>query len=140
VAGLRAVGGDLRIEESRLAAADDGVRYWVIPSRDGQSVFFCGMDEQGDGGGGEVPFEALERLAASVVTSIHRGRWRYVVLVADGYDRARIGAIEASVTDNLAIVDAPDRERLVELVGPAGGRMIDLGPSDWDEFMAGGGA
>jgi hypothetical protein len=45
--------------------------------------------------------------------------------------------MESVVSDNFAVLDLPDRERLVELEGPAGSRTLDLGPSDWDDFAAG---
>jgi hypothetical protein len=56
------------------------------------------------------------------------------VLVADGVERVRAGPVERRVDNNMAILELADRARRLELIGSAGTRILDLGPSDWDEF------
>ena len=124
---------DCRIAGARLAAEDDGIRYWLLPTSDDEAVWFVGLSAKG-GGGGQTTFAHLAATGYGLTTSIHRGRWRYAVLVADGIERVRAGSVEREVVDNMAILDLPDRERRLELIGPAGSRIVDLGPSDWDGF------
>lgn len=69
-----------------------------------------------------------------MTTSIHRDRRRYAVLVADGVERVRAGPVERRVEDNMAVLDLAGRARRLDLISPAGTRILDLGPSDWGGF------
>lgn len=133
---LAGIGPDLLVAEARLVGAGAGRTHWVVPTDDGQGVCLLSFDDHGSGGGSITTFEALRSHGASGTTDIHRGRWRYALLIADGYQRARAGEVEVAVVDNLAAFDLADRERFVELTGPAGTLTYDLGPSDWDDFAA----
>jgi hypothetical protein len=128
---------DCRIADARLAAEDDGTRYWLLPTSDGEAVWFVGLSAGGGrNDGGQTTFRHLAATGGAVTTSIQRGRWRYAVLVADGVERVRAGPVERRVDDNMVILDLADRAPRLELIGPAGTRILDLGPSDWDEFEA----
>ncbi|MBY0397194.1 MAG: hypothetical protein K2X91_12120, partial [Thermoleophilia bacterium] len=93
---------DCRLADARLAAEDGGVRYWILPTWDGQAVWFVGLsaDRRGGGGGGLTTFDHLAATGGAITTSIHRGRRRYAVLVADGVERVRAGPVERGVDDN----------------------------------------
>lgn len=135
---LAAVGGDLRFDLARRVAATHDTTYWVMPTRDEGSVFFFGADDQGGGSGGTTTINVLRERGLSATVGVYRGRWRYAVLVADDYQRARAGSVEGPVVDNFAVLDLPARERLLEVIGPAGARTLDLGPLEWDDFEAAG--
>jgi hypothetical protein len=130
-----AFGGDVLESGARLGAESGGTAYWVLPTGDGQAVWFVGVDERG-GSGGMTTLESLRRLGAMGTVDMHRGRWGYALLVADGYERARAGTHEAAIADNVAVLHLPDRERYVRVHGPAGSRTVDLGRSEWDEFSS----
>lgn len=121
-----------RIAGARLATEDDGIRYRLVPTGDGEAVWFVGLSSVG-GGGGQTAFARLAATGGAATTSIHLGRWRHAVPVADGVERVRAGAVERRVDDNVAILDLADRARRLQLIGPAGRRILDLGPSDRDE-------
>ncbi len=136
--GVATVGGDLRFELARLVASTDDTTYWVMPTQDEGGVFYFGADDRGGGSGGTTTLGALRDLGLGATVGVHRGRWRYALLVADGYERARAGGVEVPVVDNFAVLDLPDRARFIEVIGPTGARTLDLGPSEWDDFEAAG--
>jgi hypothetical protein len=112
-----------------------GRTYWVVPTDDGQGVMFFGADERA-GGGGIATFASLAERGAAALLEVRRGRWWCAVLVVDGFERVRADTVEAVVADNFVVLDLADRPRVVRLLGPAGSRGFDLGPSDWDDFWA----
>jgi hypothetical protein len=135
---LSLLGRDLRLDLARCAAWTEGASYWVVPSRDGELIYLYAADHGGGGSGGATTLEYLRDVGPSASIGIHRGQWRYVLLVPDGYDQARAGSVQRPVVDNVAVFELSDRERAIEITGSAGSRSLDLGPSDWDEFEAAG--
>ncbi len=130
----QALGPGLVLNSARRVAEVGGTTYWVVPTDDGQAVMFFGMDDRG-GGGGIATYASLAERGAAAHLEIRGGRWRHVLLVADGIDRVRCNSVESPVTDNLVVFDLPDRQRLLRLEGPTGVREYDLGPSDRDDFL-----
>jgi hypothetical protein len=129
------IGGHLDISLARLAASTDEARYWLLPGFDGEQVFLYAAYHDGGGSGCGTTVEHLREAGPSASIGVRRGRWRYAVLAADGYEIARVGSARARIVDNLAVFDLPHRERFIEIVGPPGTRVLDLGPSDWDKLL-----
>jgi hypothetical protein len=132
---LSLLGGNLDIDRARLAASTDEASYWILPNSDGELIYLYAAYHEGGGSGCATTLEFLREMGPSASIGIRGGRWRYAVLAGDGYDVARVGSARASIVDNLAVFDLPDRERFIEIAGPSGTRIMDLGPSGWDEFM-----
>lgn len=126
---------DLDLSRTRRVAATAGVTCWAIPTRDSRGIIHVTEEPGGGGSLRATTLDALDEYGISALIGIRRGRWRYAMVIADGYDRVRAGGAEAPVTDNFAVLELPDRARHIELSGPAGTRTVDLGPSDWDRFM-----
>lgn len=124
---LSLLSGDLRLDLARCAAWTEDASYWVVPSHDGELIYLYAADHGGGGSGGATTLEYLRDVGPTVSVGIHRGQGRYALLVPDGYDQARAGTVQRPVVDNVAVLDLPDWERLIEITGSAGSAA-----STWD--------